>query len=327
MAPRSAVAGALALLLCLLLGACASTPQSNALLAEVPDAPLSPVRLDALPFFPQERYQCGPAALAMMLGATGVPVIPADLVPQVYVPERRGAFQVEMAAAARSHGRVAYRLAPSLRALLEEISAGRPVLVLQNLGLSWYPRWHFAVVKGHDLERGLLVLNSGTHENYEVPMRVFERTWQRADRWALLVLEPGDVPANAAPDAWFQALVELERRRPQAAAAGYEAGLARWPDDSGLLLGFANLRYAGGELEAAAALLRRLLEVHPAYAPGWNNLAQISLELGRPGEAERQAREALRLGGRYAGTYRQTLAEIQEARKSRAPSPAYTGSE
>lgn len=45
-------------------------------------------------------------------------------------------------AAARRHGAVAYVLPDRLDALLEEITAGHPVVVLQNLGLQWIPSWH-----------------------------------------------------------------------------------------------------------------------------------------------------------------------------------------
>jgi len=54
-----------------------------------------------------------------------------------------------------------------------------PVLLLQNLVVKRYPRWHFAVVKGFDLERGRVTLNSGLHEDYEMSLNTFERKWGR----------------------------------------------------------------------------------------------------------------------------------------------------
>ena len=101
---------------------------------------------------------CAPAALATVLVASGVNVSPEALVPMVYVPLRQGSFQVEMVAAARSFDRLAYQIPPTLDALFAEISMGHPVLVLQNQGLSWYPRWHFAVVRGFDIKRRRVIL-------------------------------------------------------------------------------------------------------------------------------------------------------------------------
>src|SRR5690606_32243644 len=130
---------ALILLPVLALGGCASAPQSSNLRAAPPPDLDEPFLIQAMPFFAQDRYQCGPAALATMLGAAGVDVTPEQLVPLVYVPQRKGSFQVEMLAAARRFGRLAYPLEPRLDALLREVRGGHPVLVLQNLGLDWYP--------------------------------------------------------------------------------------------------------------------------------------------------------------------------------------------
>ena len=52
----------------LLTGGCASTPQTNELLA-TRGGPKHSVELTDVPFFPQMAYQCGPAALATVLGS------------------------------------------------------------------------------------------------------------------------------------------------------------------------------------------------------------------------------------------------------------------
>ena len=44
----------------------------------------STLELRDTPFFPQEEYQCGPAALATVLAASGVAVSPDDLTGKVY---------------------------------------------------------------------------------------------------------------------------------------------------------------------------------------------------------------------------------------------------
>jgi ABC-type bacteriocin/lantibiotic exporter with double-glycine peptidase domain len=160
---------------------------------------------------PQKAYQCGPAALATLLQDQGIPWSPEQLVPEVYVPARQGSLQAEMLAAARARGLVAYPLRPELDAILREVAAGRPVLVLQNLGLSWLPRWHYAVIVGYDLARGEIVLRSGLHERHVNGFARFERTWRRAGRWAFVVTPPDK-------------LLELAEVLDHAAAA---AGLAR----------------------------------------------------------------------------------------------------
>jgi hypothetical protein len=119
-------------------------PQTKALRLAAVTVP--PIQLTDVPFFPQQAYQCGPAALATLLSWSGRPITPDLLVPEVYVPGRKGSFGVEMVATARRHGRLMYPLSPTMEGVLAALEQGYPVLVLQNNGLSMYPVWHFAVV-------------------------------------------------------------------------------------------------------------------------------------------------------------------------------------
>lgn len=299
------------LLIVTMLSACVSAPQSVALRQQTAaDLPVS-VLLPAIPFFSQSDFQCGPAALATVLVASVVEVTPEQLVPLVYVPARKGSFQVEMLAATRSHGRLAYSIAPTLTALFAEVRVGHPVLVLQNLGLRWYPRWHFAVVKGFDLSRRKVVLNSGTLENYEISLATFERTWARAEHWGMLALAPGAMPATAAADTYFIALAALEETRTETMlVSAYESGLRAWPTDPNLLMGYGNLLYSRGLPDLAAEQYAQLIALDAGYAPAWNNLAQIFFEQGAAQQALVHAQQAVALGGPFIATYRATLLKI-----------------
>lgn len=93
--------------------------------------------LDHVPFYPQEKYQCGPASLATMLNTQGLATDPEILKELVYLPGRQGSLQVEMVAGARSHDMVVYPLKPNLEAVLGEVNAGNPVLIMQNLRFNW----------------------------------------------------------------------------------------------------------------------------------------------------------------------------------------------
>jgi tetratricopeptide (TPR) repeat protein len=250
-----------------------------------------------------------------VLVSSQVDVTPEQLVPLVYVPARKGSFQVEMIAATRSFGRLAYQLAPDLSDVLDEVRAGNPVLVLQNLGLSWYPRWHFAVVKGFDLGGHKIVLNSGTIENYEVSLSTFERTWARAKNWGIVVLEPGTLPITGEPVAYYMALTALEETHPEtiSIASAYRSGLQAWPTDQNLLMAYGNLLYHQGNATEAAIQYRNVINHHNDYAPAWNNLAEILLETGDKQQARALAYQAIALGGPFIATYRATLQKIDSA--------------
>jgi hypothetical protein len=265
-----------------------------------------------VPFFPQEDYQCGTAALATVLNWSGVPVSPAELTPQVYLPERRGSLQLELVGAARRHGRIPYVLQPQLESLLAEVGSGNPVLVLQNLGLSWAPRWHYAVVVGFDLRRDRVILRSGPIERHETPFKVFERTWRRSDYWALVVLPPDRLPFTAEEIPYVQAVASLERlaRWPETAQA-YATALKRWPKSLAARLGLGNSRYAQGDLRGAEEAFRQAAQEHPDAGAAFNNLAQTLADQGRLPEAQAAARRAVELGGPQRKTFRETLKQIE----------------
>lgn len=271
----------LLLLSLVLLQACAATPQTEALLDTARPTPLtqSRVYLASTAFYPQSQYQCGPAALATVLTESGVMVEPDELVSQVYLPERKGSLQVEMLAAARRYGRIALPLSGQLADMMQELEQGRPVLVMQNLGLDRLPQWHYAVVVGYDLAEEDIILRSGTVDMLRTPMTTFERTWARADHWSVVLLTPGELPVNGTAEQYFSALASFEQVHESASEVAWLAGLERWPENALLAMGYSNLLYRQGHLEAAAEVLDGLLERQPDYQPAQTNLDQIRREL------------------------------------------------
>lgn len=271
----------------------AGSAQARALLASAPaDLPRT-VHLADTPFFAQTELQCGPATLATLLQAIGRKVSPAELSPQLFVPERGGSLQIEMLAAPRRHDALAVRLPQRLEALLRELAAGHPVGVMQNLGLDWAPMWHFAVLIGFDLDRGEAILRSGTTREQRLDLLTFERTWARAERWAIVVMPPGEVPRTAAATALRDACLGFERVAPAARATlAWEAAARAWPSDPVLGMGWGNALARAGRAEAAAQAFTAVAEATDSAA-AWNNLASIRLQQGRVLEARQAARRAL----------------------------------
>jgi tetratricopeptide (TPR) repeat protein len=302
--------------LCLLAG-CVSLPQSEALRAEG-GAGLPPrVELDTVPFFAQEEYQCGPAALAMALNAAGVAVTPDALTDEVYIPARKGSLQVEMLAGARRHGLLAYELAPELKDVLAEVAAGNAVIVLQNQGLwAFHPYWHYAVVIGYDLEKKQVLLHSGTRANRAMPLGLFEFLWLDGQRWAMVALAPGRLPATAreANSAIAAAALEKTGRIAEARLA-YSALLERWPANLIGLMGLGNTAYALGHPEEAEAAFRRATAAHPLAAAAFNNLAQTLADQGKLEAALEAARRAVSLGSASLPAAQATLEEILKQRR------------
>jgi len=310
--PRRCVARRLTAAGIFLLGlAGCATPQLQALIGSGSAGIAQRAELDTVPFYPQEDYQCGPAALAMVLGAGGKAIEPEALRPQVYLPDRHGSLQIEMLAAARRNGFVAIELSPNLSHLLAEIAAGNPVVVLQNLALDRYPAWHYAVAIGYDLKARRITLRSGADRRLQMPLDTFEHTWRRSGYWAMLALPPRRLPESVAVGDYLGAVARLEKTGPLASARGaYERALERWVDDLTALIGLGNTAHRAGDFKAAEQAFRRATLVHPRSAAAHNNLAQTLADLDRHDEALAEARVAVGLGGPLEDTSIHTLEAI-----------------
>lgn len=273
---------ALASVVALALSGCALNPP----LQLAPLGTQEHVILADVPFYPQTEYECGPAALAGLLGAAGVAMTPQALSPQVYLPGRQGSLQVELLAATRRAGRIPYVVEPTPEALIAELESGRPVLVFQNTRTQAFPLWHYAVLVGFDTPRNELYLNSATTQAMAVDAPAFLRSWNWAQRWALLALRPGEMPVDAQPARFIQAVADFEAVAGAAAARpAWEAAAQRWPAESLAWLALGNAAYAEGELEAAADYYRRGLDANSGDSALTNNLASVLGEQGCPNTA------------------------------------------
>jgi len=303
--------GAAALCL-LMLTACAT--QTRTLVGQPPADLLLQAELADTPFFPQTDRLCGPAAAATVLGALGIHAEAAALGDEMFLPSRQGSLQAELVASLRRHGALATQIPQTVEAVLREVAAGRPVLVLQNLGYSWAPAWHYAVVIGYDLQAREVLLRSGTERRQALSMRTFEFTWARSGFWGIVVTRPGDLPTSAEEVATVRAAVGFEREAaPADAARAYGAALLRWPGNLSLAMGLGNSRFAMGEHAGAAAVFEAAARRH-RHAAAWINLSHVRLALGEVQAAAAAARAALALGDpAWQAQAESALALAQEA--------------
>ena len=270
------------------------------------------VELIQTSFYPQVTDQCGPSALAAILNSSGVTVTPEVLKSRIYIPDRQGSLQIELLAATRGYGRMPYLIDTNISALLDEVRAGRPVLVLQNLGSNRAPVWHYAVVVGYLADERRFILRSGDQKRHVTSASRFARTWQRAGYWGVLSLQPGEMPASPDADKYVQSVAAVEAIGDIAsAAAGYHAATERWPEHSLAWLGMGNAYYAQGNLDSAESAYKRILSIDSDHLIALNNLSQVQIDRGCFKDASATLDAALSAAKSDTTIYR----TIQEARR------------
>jgi hypothetical protein len=241
----------------------------------LPDGLEYALELNETPFFPQERYQCGPASLAMVLAASGVQVRPEELTDSLFLPKRRGSLQTEIVAVSRRHGRIPFKIPGTLSALIRELKNGRPVIVLQNLGIKLIPVYHYAVVIGAD-PPGNIVLRSGTKPRLVMAVDDFWETWNRSGRWGLVMLRPGEIPDSAEPISFLREVSSFESAGYEnEAGISYQAALNRWPDNELVLLSMGNNFLRRADYRNAAMMYQRVLAINSDNIVAANNLADV----------------------------------------------------
>jgi len=300
------------LVILLAVGACSTPSQTLNIRQDPPaDIPLQQ-ELISTPFFPQEKYHCGPAALAMVIKFRDIEVEPDEIVPLIYVPGRKGSLQEEVVAAVRRYDLLPVKLDGELKSILREIASGNPVLVMQNLGLNFYPKWHYAVAVGYNLPEQTIVLRSGLYERLVRPFSLFERTWKRAGYWSLAIVPPEVIPNTVDADRFLNTVIEFEQTgRSSPAHRAYLSAANKWPSSLLAQIGIGNTAYALGEYDKSESAYKKALELSPQKAEVWNNLAYALVKQGKSTESLDAIEMALQISPDNAN-YLQSQAELRQ---------------
>jgi tetratricopeptide (TPR) repeat protein len=293
--PQNACRFWLGVLLVTTLSGCASIDVSRTLASLPPDIPAA-FELRETPYFPQEQNHCGPAALATLLNHRQVVVSPETLSQTTYLPASKGSLQIELAATARQYGVLVYPIQGDMSHLIEEVAAGNPVLILQNQAFGWFPRWHYAVVVGYDLEQQDLILRSGGEKRWISDFSAFLRTWKRAKNWGIVIMPAGALPATAEVTPYLSAALDLElSNQSDAAHQAYTAAVKAWPNSALAWLTLGNSAYARGEWPLSIDAFRQATRLEPTNSSTWNNLAYALLQGGHTEAALAAVEQAIAL--------------------------------
>ena len=253
-----------------------------------------PVILSNTPFFPQDAYQCGPAALATLLGSAGVNVTPKELEDSLYISKRKGTLQVELLATARKFDVIPVSQEGTLNTLWQALEHRTPVLILQNLAFSWYPKWHYAVVVGFDPKSQEVLLRSGREKLRREKLHSFEESWRLANHWMLSLLPGEPIPPFIQEQAYITAVNGLYETGHQARAlSATESAAQHWPNSMLSWMALGNLHYQQQHYQRAERAYRSALNSAPSHPAPPHNLAWALIKQSKKAEAKKYALLAL----------------------------------
>lgn len=260
-------------ILCFLCVGCATRAvQTEALLAEPGDRPVMHLIQD-VPFIDQTLGYCGPATLTMAMRRAGQDVTVDEIAAQIYTPGLKGSLQSDLIGASRRQGLMAVPI-HHLSALLDEVAAGHPVIIFENLGLTWAPNWHYALVLGYDLAKQEIIMHSGHEAYFRWDLKKFERSWMLGEYWGLVVLPAGELSVSADELVQVAAAYGLEQaQKYKEAEKSYNRILEKWPNSLVALIGLGNLAFQKRDQKKALEFLQRAVKAHPESVAAKHNLS------------------------------------------------------
>lgn len=198
--------------LVLLMTGCASVERPD--LRQLPER----VELNGVPFFRGNANQSGPQVLASMFSEQRIRTTPGLLTKPLKLPGAEDALQSNMEKLASEYGLLVYPLDKSLSALLTQVAAGYPVMLRFTDGTVWStPR--YAMLVGFNRTKQTVLLRAGMERRRLMDFDKFESAWKDAGGWAVLVVSPGQLPADVDRARWLKAANDLSRAGQEQASA------------------------------------------------------------------------------------------------------------
>ena len=141
-----------------------------------------------------------------------------------------------------------------------------------------------------------LTLRSGTTKRWQATFANFERTWKRADNWALVIVPAGEMPATASITAYLKTAYAFEQTGLDLQALdAYRAAAKTWPEDTSSWQALGNMAYKAGNYDEAVSALLKASSLGPDDIVAWNNLAYALHMKGCTEQALQSLQCAIRL--------------------------------
>lgn len=165
--------------------------RGEAVLRDIEAGPERGVFIKGVPRFKQERYRCGPAALASVLNYYGKNINADDVAKKVFQERLKGSLAVDMLIYAKEAGFNARYYKSGIADLKENITAERPLILFLNLGIRAFPRGHYIVAVGYDDNLGAVLAYTGSGRLDALKYKTLMRAWEKTGFSAMLITPKG----------------------------------------------------------------------------------------------------------------------------------------
>jgi tetratricopeptide (TPR) repeat protein len=226
---------------------------------------------------------------------------------------RGGVMTIDMMIAARQKGFDAKLVTGDRASIENELSAGRPVIlmlkVIDALGRN-YDFFHYIVADGIDPEHSLIRTQFGDGKARWLSFEKLDKAWSGGGHAAILI-------RPRTQDESLRAAVSLESEGKYAEAAEqYRELLDRYKGTPLVWTNLGNAQMQLGQNKDAESSFRKALELEPGFRDALNNIAWLLYQQKRYDEAESFARKAVAQNGPDSYLVLDTLARILAARGS-----------
>lgn len=166
-------------------------PARDAVLASLGADMAAGAYVDGVPFFPQDEYLCGPAALASVMAFYGAEESMDGVAGAVYNEKLRGTLPMDLLVYARDRGFETSYYRGGFKDLAERLGNGEPLVLFLNLGYDVYPVGHYIVAVGISEKDGAVLAHSGVEREKVYGMKELQKAWSRTGFSTLLVRPAG----------------------------------------------------------------------------------------------------------------------------------------
>ncbi len=153
--------------------------------------PPGAVIISNVPFYEQEDFQCGPAALATVVNywygkKPGRELLPVErIIADIYSPTARGVLGLDLEIYAGKLGFQVRQYRGSIADIKAQVDRGVPLILLVDFGFLAYQVNHFMVSTGYTPEG--IIFNSGKKENELITDDELTGIWKKTGFWTLSI--------------------------------------------------------------------------------------------------------------------------------------------